>query len=46
MNVGPRSSSGLKCGGFGSGDSTLSPDRSEADERVGIEGASPSSGLG
>jgi hypothetical protein len=46
MNASPRSSSGLKCGSFRSGESILRPDRSEAEKRIGVDGDSPSPELG
>jgi hypothetical protein len=42
----PRSSSGLKCGSFRSGDSIWRPDRSKAEKRMGVDGDSPSPELG
>jgi hypothetical protein len=44
--VRPRSSLGLKCGSFRSGDSILRPERSEADRRMGVYGDFPSPEMG
>jgi hypothetical protein len=47
MKISPRSSPGLKCGSFRSGDFSISrPDRSKAEKRMGVDGDSLSPELG
>jgi hypothetical protein len=46
MKVSLRSSSGLKCGSFRSGESISRLDRSKAEKRIGVDGDSPLPVLG